>query len=241
MSQSLSLADIFEQHTGRLVHKWSHYFPVYERYLSPYRGKPIRMLEIGVSHGGSLQLWKNYLGAAAALVGVDIDPRCRDYAEDRIDIEIGDQSDPQLWARVIKSYGDFDVIIDDGSHIAHHQRTAFLHLWPHLRDGGVYIVEDCHTAYWAEYGGGVRTGNSFVDFSKDRVDDINALWSHDHAKLAPTKLTFELGGLHFHDSMVVFEKKLRTGQPYAVVMGSVSHPDPHQAVLLAVHGKAPER
>src|SRR5262249_14218852 len=146
-------------------------------------------------------------GEGAALVGVDIDPRCREFSEDGIDIEIGDQSDPLLWRRIIDKYTDFDVIIDDGSHIADHQRASFLSLWPHLRDGGTYIIEDCHTSYWQEYGGGIRTGNGFIDFAKNRIDDMNALWSPDPKKLAPSGFTLEIGAIHFYDSMVVFEKK----------------------------------
>jgi hypothetical protein len=238
-----SLADIFQQHTGRLVHKWSHYFPIYERHLSRYRQTPVRLLEIGVSHGGSLQIWKRYFGECAALVGVDIDPRCREYVEDGIEIEIGDQSDPQFWSRVVDIYGDFDIIIDDGSHIADHQRASFLSLWPHLRDDGTYIVEDCHTAYWPAYGGGVRNGTSFIEFSKEKVDELNALWSRDPAVLVPTPLTFELGGIHFYDSMVALEKKRRTGEPHAITMGTFSHPEsePNRSILLARLGGKPDR
>ena len=243
MSDSPALADIFQQHTGRLIHKWSHYFPIYERHLGPYRNTPIRALEIGVFHGGSLQMWKRYFGEYAALVGVDIDPRCVDFAEVGIDIEIGDQSDPQFWQTLIESYGDFEVIIDDGSHVAAHQRASFLNLWPHLRDGGTYIVEDCHTAYWPEYGGGVGTGNSFIDFAKGKIDDLNARWSRDPQQLAQTRFTHEVAAVHFYDSMVVFEKKLRTRQPCEVLSGSFSHPveESIRSRLEAHRGNVPER
>lgn len=242
MNDSPSLADIFRQHTGRLVHKWSHYFPIYERHLRSYRGTPIRVLEIGVFHGGSLQMWKRYFGEDATVVGVDIDPRCSGYAEDGIDIEIGDQSDPQFWRRLVESHGDFEVVIDDGSHVAAHQRASFLSLWPHLCDGGTYIVEDCHTAYWPEYGGGLNTGNSFVDFARGRIDDLNALWWRD-PQLARSRFTRELGGLHFYDSMVVFEKKLRRRPPCEVVSGSFSHPvdEALRSRLDLYRGNAPER
>jgi SAM-dependent methyltransferase len=242
VTETPSLADIFEQHTGRLIYKWSHYFPVYERYLSRFRQSPVRVLEIGVWHGGSLQMWKRYFGEYASLVGVDIDPRCRDYVEDGIEIEIGDQSDPAFWCRVIDTHGDFDIVIDDGSHVAEHQRASFLSLWPHLRDLGVYVVEDCHTAYWPDYGGGVRHPASFIEFAKEKVDELNALWSRDPGKLMPTPLTFDLAGISFHDSMVVLEKRRRTSEPRPIARGTLSRPEPDlQGSMLTSLGGAPDR
>jgi SAM-dependent methyltransferase len=242
-TQLPSLADIFQQHTGRLIHKWSHYFSIYERHLSCFRQKPVRVLEIGVSHGGSLQMWKRYFGEYAAIVGVDIDPRCRDYVEDGIEVEIGDQSDPQFWARIIEAHADFDVIIDDGSHISEHQRASFLSLWPYLREHGTYIVEDLHTSYWPQYGGGLRDGKGFIEFIKDKVDELNALWSRDPRNFAPTQLTFELGAIHFYDSMIALDKRHRALKPYPVAMGTFSHEEPEsaRAHLLARLGRTPER
>jgi len=243
MSQLPSLRDIFQQHSGRLIDKWDHYFAIYERHFSAFRQRPIRLLEIGVSHGGSLQLWKQYFGDEASIVGVDIDPRCREYAEDGIDIEIGDQGDPAFWARLLATYIDFDIVIDDGSHLSAHQLAAFANLWPRLRDQGVYLVEDCHCAYWPNYGGGFRAPQSFIEFAKARVDDMNAFWSNDLTVLRPTNFTAELGALTFHDSIVVFEKQLRTRAPARLVAGVPSHPlqEAEAAILMQAHIGSPRR
>ncbi len=63
----------FYGHDGRTVHKWHHYLPLYDRYLGSYRqlGRPVRILEIGVSEGGSLELWRGYFGAGAVIFGID--------------------------------------------------------------------------------------------------------------------------------------------------------------------------
>src|SRR5882757_8118386 len=103
---------MFRHHVGRRVDKWRHYFQIYDRHFDRFRGKRIRVLEIGVDHGGSLQIWKNYFGADATIVGLDIDPRCAEYAEDQIEVRIGNQADVAL----LKSLGQFDIVIDDGSH-----------------------------------------------------------------------------------------------------------------------------
>jgi hypothetical protein len=232
-----SLSELFQRHTGRLIDKWDHYLPIYERYFSRFRERPIRLLEIGVSHGGSLQLWRRYFGEEAAIVGVDIDPRCQDYVEDGIDIEIGDQTDPKLWSRLIDKHVDFDIVIDDGSHVSPHQIATFNSVWPHLCDGGVYLVEDCHCAYWPEYGGGYRSPTSFIEFAKQKVDELNAFWSRSPELFRPTNFTAQIGGLHFHDSIVVFEKQLRMQTPTRRVTGELSHTVSEAAVaaLMGAH------
>ena len=70
---------LFEEH--RHSRKSVHYFPVYEKWFSPYRGKDIVFVEVGVQHGGSVQMWKNYFGKDAKIIGVDIDPRCKQFED----------------------------------------------------------------------------------------------------------------------------------------------------------------
>ena len=61
------LEKYFRQNDKRLIHKWAHYFDVYDRHFSKYRNKEIVVLEIGVSQGGSLQMWRNYFGTDAQI------------------------------------------------------------------------------------------------------------------------------------------------------------------------------
>ena len=138
MSIDLNFEWHFRHHVGRRVDKWRHYFEIYDRHFDRFRGKHVRVLEIGVDHGGSLQLWKRYFGLYAHIVGLDIDPRCAEYAEDRIKVHIGNQADVAL----LKSLGKFDIVIDDGSHRLQDQMASFEALWPDTRS--VYLIEDCH-------------------------------------------------------------------------------------------------
>lgn len=131
---------MFETHRGRQIDKWLHYFPIYERHFARFRHKPVRMLEIGVDHGGSLQLWKRYFGRDAEIIGVDINPACKDYAEPQITIVMADQRSPTL-----AQLGPFDIVLDDGSHEPEHQEVTFANLWP--RCTGVYLIEDCHKRF----------------------------------------------------------------------------------------------
>lgn len=130
----------FRHHVGRRVDKWQHYFDIYDRHFERFRGKRIRVLEIGVDHGGSLQIWKKYFGHDAEIVGLDIDPRCAQYVESQIEVRIGNQSD---WS-LLKTLGVFDIVIDDGSHRLQDQLASFEALWPSTRS--VYLIEDCHQA-----------------------------------------------------------------------------------------------
>lgn len=123
----------FLDHQGRLIDRWRPYFDIYDRYFRQYVGSDVRVLEIGVCHGGSLQMWKAYFGPHAQIVGVDIDPRCKAYEEDQIFVEIADQSKlPKL--------GQFDIVIDDGSHKVSDQQASFHSIWP--KTNSVYLIED---------------------------------------------------------------------------------------------------
>jgi hypothetical protein len=133
----MTVWECFQAHQGRQIDKWRHYFDIYEKHFARFVGKSPRVLEIGVDHGGSLQLWKDYFGLGADIIGVDIDERCFDYAESGITIWIGDQKDLK-----IASFGPFDIVIDDGSHMPRDQITSFKNLWPSCT--GVYLIEDIH-------------------------------------------------------------------------------------------------
>jgi hypothetical protein len=148
------LREYFEANSGRLIHKWIHYFDIYHRHFEAFRGKPLTLVEFGVFHGGSLQMWKHYFGAQARIVGVDINPACASLTEDQVEIRIGDQGDRSFLRSLRDELGEIDILIDDGAHMMRHQVATFEELFPAVRDGGVYLVEDLHTGYWPEYGGG---------------------------------------------------------------------------------------
>ena len=90
----MSLWSEFLTNRDRPIHKWTHYFPIYERHFARFVNQATTFIEIGVSKGGSLQLWKRYLGPFAQIVGIDIDANCKAFEEEQISIRTGDQSDP---------------------------------------------------------------------------------------------------------------------------------------------------
>src|SRR5688572_12548136 len=101
----------------RAITKWKHYFPVYERHFARFVNTDVVIFEIGVAAGGSLQMWKRYLGPHARIVGIDVDPECARFAEDQIAVRIGDQADLLFLDDLCAEFGAPDIVLDDGSHV----------------------------------------------------------------------------------------------------------------------------
>lgn len=220
------LRDLFNQHQGRFVSKWDHYLDVYHRYLSRYRGTRCTVLEIGVFHGGSLQLWKEYFGPLARIVGVDINPACAGIVEPGCEIVVGSQSDRGFLRDLRNRLGQIDILIDDGGHRMEHQVITFQELFGALSSNGVYIAEDLHTSYWREYGGGYRNQASFIEYAKSHIDQLNSWYSRDAGSFVVDDFTRSVSSMHFHDSMVVIEKELRS-PPQVLTRGTPSFEDPN--------------
>jgi len=166
------LATIFQSTLG--LHKWLHYIPVYESALGELRHTPLRFLEIGVDRGGSLAAWSRYFGPDATIVGIDINPWCArfDDAANRRHVRIGGQQNPAFLDSVVREFGPFDVILDDGSHRPAHMNASFRHLFDRgLAPGGLYMAEDLHTNFWHAFR---DAPVSFVDLAKGLVDEIHA-------------------------------------------------------------------
>jgi SAM-dependent methyltransferase len=193
---------------GRIIHKWKGYFPIYERHFAPFVNRSVTLLEIGCGDGGSLQMWKRYLGPHAQIVGIDIKQSCAAFEDDQIAVRIGSQDDVAFLDRLVDEFGPFDIVIDDGSHIQAHVAASFSHLYPGLSKNGVYLVEDLHTAYWPEFGGGLRKPDTFIEIAKGLIDELNA----DHARdaLAPSEFTHTTHSMCFYDSVIAFERGLYT-------------------------------
>lgn len=195
----------FYFNNGSTVHKWRGYLDKYHHHLVRFRDRPARLLEIGVSRGGSLHLWREYLGESAIVFGIDTDPACKAYDGIAGQVRIGSQTDAAFLRSVVQEMNGIDIVIDDGSHVASHQRASFRFLYPLLDANGVYICEDTMTAYHrGYYEGGFRRRGNFIETIKDIVDDMNSDF-HDNISTIPNAAR-EISGLHFYQGMVVIEK-----------------------------------
>jgi hypothetical protein len=202
------LEKYFYRGKGRLVYKWVHYLPIYDQHFKRYRRKRVTIVEFGVFHGGSLQMWKNYFGRKARIIGVDFNPRCKELEEKQIEVFIGDQADRKFLRKLREEIGPIDIIIDDGGHTMKQQITTFKEMWPGVKDGGIYVVEDLHTSYAKMYGGGYLKKGTFIEFAKHLMDQLNA-WHAPKADRQRFKMdvyTKTIKAMHVYSSMIVFDK-----------------------------------
>ncbi|WP_143961121.1 class I SAM-dependent methyltransferase [Litoribacter populi] len=214
------LETYFRENKGRLIHKWIHYFDAYDRHFSRFRDKEITILEIGVSQGGSLQMWKDYFGPKAKIYGIDVNPQCKELEEENIKIFIGSQSDKKFLREVKKSIPKVDILIDDGGHTMQQQIVTFEEMFEHVKDNGVFLCEDLHTSYWLKYGGGHKRKGTFIEYSKNFIDALNAHHSTQNS-LQVDYLTKNIDSIHYYDSILVLEKKKRK-TPYHEKTGTPS-------------------
>lgn len=211
------LEHYFTHNVGRVIHKWQHYFEIYERHFARYRGRPVTVVEIGVFKGGSLQMWKHYFGPQARIVGIDIDPACERFAEEQVEILIGSQEDREFLRSVAQRIPVIDILIDDGGHRMQQQIVTFEELFPKVAADGVFLCEDLHTSYWKEYGGGYRRPGTFIEYSKNFIDYIHAWHAREPrrrrwyqpptTRLKVSEFTRSAHSLHFYDSILVIEKR----------------------------------
>ncbi len=244
-----AFAEVIERHRGPVIHKWRHSPAIYDELMAPYRhgfplpeggSRPLRFLEIGVSEGGSQHVWRSYLGSSAVIFGVDIDPTCLELASPEVsEVRIGSQADPDFLRAVVAEMGGIDVVVDDGSHIAEHQRASFETLWPLLSVGGLYIVEDVHTAYWVGFSGGLRRPGTFVEVAKALVDDMHRWYYTETGH--PSAMEPGVPGLwsiRFYDSIVALSKRALE-RPRQIGRGTQLRKDSTSIGLLALGGEQP--
>lgn len=243
-----SLRKIHTNKKGKLSDKWEIFFKVYDREFNSIRHDKIKMLEIGVQNGGSLETWSKYFNKAQLIVGCDINPKCGSltYSDKRIKVIVGDATNPKTAAQIHDLSTQYDVIIDDGSHVSKDIIDAFFHFFPRLKPGGIFCVEDTHTLYWHEFGGGLNNPDNAKEFFKDLSDIIN----HEHWRNEPDisqHLAHRVGGrntdfieagwvdsISFYNSLIVIRKADRSGHDKLgrrLIAGDISTVDSEPASL----------
>jgi hypothetical protein len=201
------LRSFFEARSkGRGITKWRHYFDIYHRHFAKFIGRDVRILEVGIYSGGSLEMWRSYFGPGCRIVGVDIQESTRAYENGGTRVFIGDQADRAFWKKVKSEVPPVDIVIDDGGHKAEQQIVTLEEMLPHLSPGGVYVCEDTHGEY-----------NWFQSYAQGLVGSLNAFEPGD-AEVAflragkgiasrPTAFQRDIAGIHSYPYMTVIEKR----------------------------------
>ena len=186
---------------------------VYDRVFRPLRWQKLSLLEIGVggyddaSGGKSLRLWRAYF-PRARIAALDLYDKTA-LSRGRVEVFQGSQVDRAVLDRIAANRGGFDIVIDDGSHINAHQIRSFEILFPHLKPGGTYIVEDTQTSYWEGFGGGsvgsAAHAQSCVSYFKGLIDGLNHAEFPD-AAYAPTRYDLEIVSIQFVHNLIIIAK-----------------------------------
>ena len=140
----------------------------------------------------------------AQIFGIHINPEAEAHADDRITVLIGSQSDTAFLDTVLERTGRPDIVLDDGSHLARDQITTLLHLWRHVKPGGIYVVEDLHTSYMEAYNMRWREAWRTTMDSNHLADDVNAAW-HDRPVLFR-----DIYALAFFQELCIMRKRRET-------------------------------
>ena len=203
--------ELFKEHTGESILKWSNYGPIYDKHFAPFREHNINILEIGVLKGGSMRMWEKYF-PKANIFGIDIDEECLQYQSDRTKIFIGDQSDVSFLRNVKAKIPRIDILIDDGSHRAKDQKITFDEMYYHVRKPGVYLIEDIELNYWPSKD--KDKPDNFMTYMKNKIDELNIrrTMSRKVSESYPfkdTQVRFNnsTNSISFYENMVVLEKQ----------------------------------
>lgn len=194
--------------------KWGrhNYASHYQSHFAHMRGRGLVIIEIGVGGydipeegGNSLRMWRDYF-PRGQIYGIDIHDKTP-HNGTRIRTFRGSQADSEFLHDVVRQTGAPDIVIDDGSHQSQHVIASFRALFPLLKDGGVYVVEDLQTSYWPEYGGSLdlRSRDTSMGFFKQLCDCVNET---EYADLTTARVGFEglIKSMHFYHNLVFIQK-----------------------------------
>jgi hypothetical protein len=194
--------------------KWNFhwYAQHYEEVFRRDRHKRINILEIGVGGyddpkmgGGSLRMWRTYF-PHGHVYGIDIYDKSP-HNQRRIRTFQGSQVDPIFLDKVASEVSRLDIVVDDGSHVCEHIIFTFQRLFPLLAEGGLYVVEDTHTSYCAEYGGNevdLNDPRTSMGYFKSLVDGLN--WEEYRGSHSPTFLDLNIKSISFYHNMIFIRK-----------------------------------
>ena len=192
-----------------------YYLPHYQKHFKSFKFKKIRLLEIGVGgyeqpdYGGhSLRLWKSYFWFGH-IFAIDIHDKSG-LQDNRISIFKGSQVDIAFLDEVFECTGPLDIIIDDGSHINDHVITTFKLLFPKLKHGGIYVIEDTQTSYWSDYGGDsddLNNPKTIMSFFKGLTDGLNHK-EFIKQDFEPNYFDKHIISMHFYHNLIFIYKGL---------------------------------
>ena len=209
---------------GHRKQEFFHFFKHYDSILNHLRFKRINFLEIGIGGskdpkdgGHSLKIWSEYF-SKASLYALDL------YSKDlelnsRTKIFQGSQIDKKVLANIHNISGDFDIIVDDGSHINFHQIETFKILFPKLKNGGYYFIEDVQTSYYLSDGGDgfyLNNKKTAINFFKTLIDRMHQV-EHENPYSKPDYYSKNITEIIFVPNLIIVKKNENKSKSHILV------------------------
>lgn len=151
--------------------KWESYFQVYDKIFKKYKDQKVTFVEVGVSGGGSLFIWREYFGKQARIIGIDFNPAAKKLEKYGFEIFIGNQSDKNFWKEFYRKIGKIDILFDDGGHKNIQQISTVENSLEHINDNGIIVVEDTHTSFLKEFKN--PSYFSFINYCNKLIKNIH--------------------------------------------------------------------
>jgi hypothetical protein len=152
--------------------KLTTYFSAYADLFSHLRNTDSVFIETGVLGGGSLFMWRNWLGPKARIIGIDLNPQAMKWKEHGFEIYIGDQGDPQFWKKTLTTIGHYDALLDDGGHQSFQQIVTLEEAVRYAPNKCVLAIEDTHTSFMNDFK--AHGDLSFLNYAKASSDLLTA-------------------------------------------------------------------
>ena len=183
--------------------KWNNYFEIYETSLKKFINKKVTLVEIGVGNGGSLFMWKKFLGSKAKIIGIDLNPDAKKFEKFGFKIFIGDQADPNFWKKFYSKNGKIDILIDDGGHTNLQQITALMESIENIKNDGLIIIEDTHTSFINYKGFKNPSDYSLINFTNKIIENL-----HRRNPMIKKKMNLfskKISSIEYFDSIVIIK------------------------------------
>jgi cephalosporin hydroxylase len=191
-------------------YKVTNYFPIYVELFGHLVDQPCTFVETGILNGGSLFMWRSWLGPQAKIVGVDLNPAAKKWEEHGFEIHIGDQGDPKFWQESLKHIGPFDAFLDDGGHQTFQQIVTLTEAMRYMKPHSVIAIEDTVASHMKDFSD--HMSRSFLEYAKDATDLFSArnadLWPKQYPKLRNQKIIdyfSRLYNISFYTGIVAFK------------------------------------
>jgi hypothetical protein len=156
--------------------KVSNYFNIYVKLFAHLRSTPCTFIETGILNGGSLFMWRNWLGKDARIIGIDLNPAALKWREHGFEIYIGDQGDRQFWRETLEKIGPFDVLLDDGGHQSFQQIVTVSEAMRVARKKCLIVIEDTLTSFMKEFSR--HRDHTFLEYAKATTDNLLGNMAH---------------------------------------------------------------